>query len=81
MESPMVTKLPSDTYLPFWERAKAEEIGIEITCVPEDQLKLVNALYQARSDHSVDEYEEMMIFQPKPEGRIFIAHKTVELPE
>lgn len=75
----MATKLPPDTYLPFWERAHAEEIGIEITCVPEDQIKLINALYEARS--TFGGYEEMMIFQPKPEGRIFIAHKTVELPE
>lgn len=75
----MATKLPSETYLPYWELAESKEIGIEITCVPEDQIKLINALYQARQDYGG--YEEMMIFQPLPEGRIFIAHRTVELPE
>lgn len=75
----MTTKLPSNTYLPFWERAQSEEIGIEITCVPEDQPKLINALYDCRQTYGG--FEDLMIFQPKPEGRIFIAHRTVELPE
>jgi hypothetical protein len=75
----MPTKLPPNTYLPLWERAAAEEIGIEVTCVPEDQSKLINALYECRSQ--VGGFEDLMIFQPKPEGRLFIAHRTVELPE
>jgi hypothetical protein len=75
----MTTKLPAETYLPFWARAAAEEIGILITCDPDDQTKLINALYAARAEFGG--FEDMMIFQPKPAGQVFIAHKTVELPE
>jgi hypothetical protein len=75
----MVTKLQPKHYLPLWERAAAEEIGLCVNVEPTDQLKLVNALYECRS--TFGGFEDMMIFQPKPEGQIFIAHKNVELPE
>lgn len=75
----MVTKLPPEHYLPIWEAADAEEIGICVQCEPADQAKLVNALYECRN--TCGGFEDLMIFQPKPEGTLFIAHKTVELPE
>jgi hypothetical protein len=75
----MTTKLPPETYIQFWEAADRQEFGILINTLPEDQLKLVNALYECRS--TFGGYENLMIFQPKPEGQIFIAHKDAELPE
>jgi hypothetical protein len=75
----MATKLPAETYLQVWERASAEEIGICLQVDPADQLKLVNALYECRS--TFGGFEDMMIFQPKPDGTVFIAHKDAQLPE
>jgi hypothetical protein len=75
----MVTKLPTETYLQVWEAADAQEIGICINVLPADQQKLVAALYECRS--TFGGFEDLMIFQPKPEGQIFIAHRNVELPE
>lgn len=75
----MTTKLPPSHYLPLWEKASEHEIGICVNVAPEDQLKFINAMYECRS--VCGGFEDMMIFQPKPEGTIFIAHKTVELPE
>jgi hypothetical protein len=75
----MTTRLPPETYLRFWEQAASEEIGIEITVVPEDQSKFVKALYDCRS--TFGGYEDLILFQPQPPGTIFIARKTVELPE
>ncbi len=75
----MATKLPPETYLELWERAQAEEIGLCVNVEPKDQNKLVVALYDCRS--TFGGFEDMMIFQPKPEGTVYIAHKTVELPE
>ena len=75
----MTTKLPPETYIQYWQAADDQEIGILITTVPEDQLKLDNALYECRS--MFGGFEGLMIFQPKPEGQIFIAHRDAELPE
>jgi len=75
----MTTKLPPETYIKVWEAAEAEEIGICVSVEPSDQLKLVNALYECRQ--TFGGFDDMMIFQPKPEGQVFIAHKTAELPE
>ncbi len=75
----MVTRLPLETYLELWQRAEAEEIGLCVNVEPKDQLKLVNALYECRQ--TFGGFEDMMIFQPKPEGTLFIAHKDAELPE
>jgi hypothetical protein len=75
----MATKLPPENYLQLWERAAEQEIGLCINVVPEDQQKLVLALYDCRK--TFGGFEELMIFQPKPEGTVFIARKTVELPE
>ncbi len=75
----MTTRLPPEAYLELWERAEAEEIGLCVNVEPADQMKLVNALYECRN--TFGGFEDMMLFQPKPEGTIFIAHKTVELPE
>ena len=75
----MTTKLPPEHYLPIWESAQEQEIGIEVLCPPEDQVKLVNYLYECRN--VCGGFEDLMIFQPKPEGTLFIAHKSAELPE
>lgn len=74
----MATKLPSEEYLKYWEAAEAEEIGIYITVEPADQMKFVNALFDCRK--TFGGYENLMVFQPKPEGTIFVARKTAELP-
>jgi len=73
----MTTKLPSETYLPIWEAADAEEFGIEVLVEPKDQVKLVNALYACKQ--AVGGFTDLMIVQPQPPGTLFIAKKTVEL--
>lgn len=75
----MTTHLPVDYYEPLWQQAQQEEIGIEVTVEPEDQSRFVNDLYACRRE--TGGYEDLMIFQPLPEGTIFIAKKAVELPE
>lgn len=76
----MTTKLPATYYLPLWESAASEEIGIRITCKDADHQKLLlNALYQCRRE--TGGFEELMIFQPHPVGTLFIAKKAVEMPE
>jgi hypothetical protein len=75
----MTTKLPARYYLPLWEQAAAEEIGLHITVHREHQPLLVNALYACRQE--TGGFEELMIFQPQPPGTIYIAKKSVELPE
>jgi hypothetical protein len=73
----MGTKLPSEAYLPIWEAAEAEEIGLEIKVVPEDQMLLVQALYDCKK--AVGGFEDFIIAQPKPPGTIFLVRKTVEM--
>lgn len=75
----MTTRLPPEEYLKYWEAAAQQEMGIEIKVRPEDQMKMVNALYECKS--TFGGFDDLMLFQPKPEGTIFIAKKTVELPE
>ena len=76
----MTTKLPATYYLPLWEQAQEQEIGIRITCPNADhQRLLVNALYACRQE--TGGFEELMLFQPHPVGTIFIAKKTCELPD
>ena len=74
----MTTKVPLENYLKLWEAAEAEEIGVLINVNPEDQQRLIQALYECKS--TFGGYEEIMLFQPKPEGTVFLARKTVELP-
>ncbi len=74
----MTTKPPPEEWLKYWEAAEAEEIGIEIKVEAEDQQRFVNALFDCRK--TFGGYENLIVFQPKPEGTIFIARKTVELP-
>lgn len=74
----MTTKRPPEDYLKFWEAADAEEIGIFITVEPSDQVRFVNALFECRT--MFGGYENLMVFQPKPEGTVFVAKKTTELP-
>lgn len=70
------TKLPAETWLPYWYQALGKEIGIRIECT--DRVLLVNALYAARKGANDPRLEALMIFQPK-ENLIFIAKKAVEL--
>jgi hypothetical protein len=74
----MTTKLPPDEYLKYWEAAEAEEIGILVKVEPEDQVRFINALYDCRN--TFGGYENLIVFQPKPAGTVFVAKKTVELP-
>lgn len=78
----MTTKLPAETYLPLWEQAYAEEIGILIQIANErDKVKLVQALGIARQnvrETGDNRFDSLIIFQPKVDV-IFIAHKTVPL--
>lgn len=74
----MTTKLPTETYLRYWKEAEAEEFGLCITVVPEDQQKFVNALYECRA--TFGGFSEMMLAHPHPAGTIFILHKGAELP-
>lgn len=71
----MTTKLPPEFYLPLWEEAAKEEIGIEIKCEPDDQIRIINALYECRK--ATGGFADLIITQPKPLGTIFITHKTV----
>ena len=75
----MTTKLPPETYLGLWQSASEQEFGLCITCVPDEQMKLVNAIYAARQEFGG--FENLMLFQPQPPGTIYIMKKTVELPE
>lgn len=76
----MTTKLPATYYLPIWEQAAEQEIGLRITCADADnQRLLINALYACRQE--VGGFEDLILFQPAPPGTIFIAKKTTELPD
>jgi hypothetical protein len=75
----MGTKLAPEYYLPLWEQAEAEEIGIEVKVDPDDQHELVKALYECRK--SVGRFADLMVFQPPPLGTLFIAHKNSEAVE
>lgn len=76
----MTTKLPATYYLPIWEQAAEQEIGLHITCPDADnQRALLNALYQCRKE--TGGFEDFMMSQPHPVGTIFIHRKTVEMPE
>jgi len=74
----MATRLPPSEYLKFWDKALEQEMGLLIEVVPEDQHKMIKYLYEARDPVR---HANLMIFQPKPEGTIFISKKTAELPE
>jgi hypothetical protein len=74
----MTTRLPPDEYLKYWKAADAEEIGVLIKIESEDQSNFVKALFECRK--TFGGYENLMVFQPKPEGTVYVAKKTVELP-
>jgi hypothetical protein len=75
----MTTKMPLETYLRYWKEAQAQEVGLEILTPPDDQTKLLNALYACRQEFGG--FEGLMVFQPQPPGTIWIAHRDAELPE
>lgn len=69
----MTTKREPEYYLPLWEQAATEEFGLKIKVEPEDQMLLINALYECRK--TIGGYEEFIITQPQPLGTLFIVHK------
>lgn len=73
----MGTHLPVDYYQPLWEQASKEEIGLCVQVEPEDHNRFVNDMYACRQH--TGGYEELMLFQPLPQGTIFIAKKMTEL--
>lgn len=75
----MATKLAPETYLQFWQEAADQEFGLEVKVHPDDQAKMLNALYDCRD--ACGGFEEMMIFSPSPPGTLFIMKQTTELPE
>lgn len=75
----MTTKHPPEYYLPLWEQAASEEIGIKVKCEPDDQAVLVNALYDCRK--VVGGFVDLLIMQPQPLGTLFIIHKNAESVE
>lgn len=76
----MTTRPPPENYLKLWQAAAEQEIGMHITCVPEDQAKLVNMLYECRN--TFGGFEELSIFQPQPPGTIYICKRALDnLPE
>lgn len=75
----MTTKLPPEVYREVWEKAAEVEIGIGIEVVPEDQGKLVAALYACRD--RIGGFENIMVFQPEPKGQVWMVKQGVEMPE
>lgn len=75
----MGTKHPPEYYLPLWEQAAAEEIGVKIKVEPDDQSMLVNALYDCRK--ATGGFEDLLVMQPQPLGTLYIIHKTTEVVE
>lgn len=69
----MSTKKPPEYYSPLWEQAAMEEFGIKIKVEPEDQMLLVNALYECRKQ--TGGFEQLIVMQPQPLGTVFIVHK------
>jgi hypothetical protein len=74
----MTTRVPLENYLKLWEAAEAEEIGVLIKVEPADQQKFVIAMFDCRK--TFGGYEDIILFQPQPEGTVFLARKTAELP-
>ncbi len=75
----MTTKLPATYYLPLWEQAEQEEIGLLIRTDYDSMPNLVKALYACKQE--VGGFEDLILFQPQPPGTIYLARKTVEVPE
>jgi len=75
----MTTRLAPETYLQFWQQASELEFGLEVKVHPDDQAKVLGALYECRDIFGG--FEDMIIFQPAPSGTLFIMRNTTELPE
>lgn len=75
----MTTKRPAEFYLPLWEQAAAEEIGIIVKVEPDDQALLINALYDCRK--ATGGFDDLIIMQPQPLGTIYIMHKQTQVVE
>ncbi len=67
------------TYLPLFDRALDEEIGIAFMVdIPRESFR--NELYKARKMSGDPRYKDLIIFCPN-NGEIFIAKKAVELDQ
>lgn len=75
----MGTKLHPLAYRELWEKAAEVEIGLAISVEPDDQQKLLNALYACREE--LGGFGEFIICSPEPRGQVWIVRKSVELPE
>lgn len=75
----MPTKLSPTILLAVWDRAKEAEIGIAVeTNLPKE---LRYDLLAARREAKREDLADLMTFIPEGRSEVFIAHKSVELPE
>ena len=74
----------NEEYNPVLEAAMEQEIGLFVRVGDyRSRTNLENILYELRQAHA-PEYDELAIFRPVIDGDeniLFIAKKTVELPE
>lgn len=75
----MTTRRPPEYYLPIWEQAQEEELGLLIKVEPEDQTLLINALYDCRK--AVGGFDDLIIMSPQPAGTVYVMKKTTEVVE
>ena len=64
---------------PLWDRALEAEIGIGIKTNNAKFLRL--ELLAARKSYKSHAYDELITFVPEGLDEVFIAHKSVELPD
>jgi hypothetical protein len=68
------------TYLPLWERALEEEIGIAFTVSGQPREQFRNRLYEAKKMANDPRLDELMTFLPNND-EIWICKKAVEMEE
>lgn len=66
-------------YIPLWERANEAEIGIYIET--NDPKTLRAELYKARDVANRPEFDNIIVCMPPIPDRVFMCHKSAELPE
>lgn len=69
------------TYLPLWQRALDQEIGIRFNIAGVERRYFANTLYEARKASGDPSLDDLILFQPaKPfDDEIWICRKTVEI--
>ena len=68
------------TWLPLWERALDEEIGIAFSVSGCTNEYFRNELYAARKASKNPALDDLIMFMPN-NGEIWICKKAVEMPE